>query len=193
MRPVDGRFFGSFHGGHSNETVTSFVDGEEIDTSVALTFKYGRELNVVSESTLNSDAAEYNVKLSMIAGQGFEHTILNVESANTVSERMREMFTCMTITNKRFDKVIRPETFTVSTTVGDEKVLQNSGSVTQYDSTRKHRIRTDFTTFNMKNASKTGPYIQARDGDNKLYYNSSEDGAVFSKLTTEIIRYFDTV
>ena len=42
--------------------------------------------------------------------------------------------------------------------------------------------------------SKTGPYIQARDGDNKLYYNSSEDGAaVFSKLTTEIIRYFDTV
>ena len=193
MRPVGGRLFGSFHGGHSAETVASYVDGEAVDVTTSLTFTYGNEINVVSESKLNSDTTEYDFKLSMVIGHGFEYTGLSIKpTVSASSEKLEELFTCMTIANKRFDKILRPEQHTISATVGTEYVLGNTGSVVQYDSTRKHKIRTDFTTFNMFGATKKGPYIQTRDGDNKLYYNPSEDGSsYFTNLHTEIVRYFE--
>jgi hypothetical protein len=192
MRPVGGRFFGSFHGGHSAETVTSFMDGIAVNTATSLTFAYGREANVIAESTLNSGAMTYDFSLKMCMGKGFEYSSVDVKpSTSDTSEPMCELFTCMTIANKRFDRLLRPEQTAISATIGAEKILTNTGSVVQYDKIRGHSIRTDFTTFNMFGASKSGTYIQTRTGDNKLYYNPSEDGkSYFTHLNAEIIRYF---
>lgn len=194
MRPVGGKFFCSYHGGHSDETVSAFVDGVAFDTATALTFSYGDSASVISNSTVSSESASYDMTLTMTVASGTEYSNVKIIPQLGESERMRELFTCMTIAPSRFGRVLAPTALEVNGVVGTELELTSSNDITQFDKVKRQTIRTTFTDFSTVGSSKRTSYIQTRAQDNKLYYNVSEDGAsFFERLDLDIVRTFSTI
>lgn len=173
-----GKFFGTYHGGHSDFLERLYIASSSIDIrgEIALASKIviGKNCELYSSSKISVGESQYKYSSSSKFGDGCNITSYSVKldvGDPVVCERV---FTHMCTTHNSFNRVLLPIFLSKENdgdlNLGNMQVIQQANDITASS------IKCSFSGVNVKDNSANGGFISFQSSYNKQYY-----GPVYQK------------
>ncbi|MEA3709032.1 head-binding protein [Enterobacter hormaechei] len=170
-----GKFFGTFHGGHSNfsQRLRTENASYNLDNSTAPVLLLTKNATLHSASLITIQSSTYNYVASTQFGDGVTITNFSLKKQTGAAILCERIYTHMATSARNFDWIYQPVLLN-KTDDGDVQVGQ-CGFIQQFRSDDAAYVNCYFSQVNVSENGYGGAYISFQENYNKQYY-----GAVFS-------------
>ncbi|MDW2146512.1 phage tail protein [Vibrio sp. 378] len=168
----DAKWFGSYHGGHHNETVKRHLSNGVFEQHTGGYFEITERLMFSSVSELHSkDVKQYDVSAET---QFFDGGYINLVSINLAEGKVgvlcTDVYTSMTCTDTVFTHLEFPRYLDVSLSPSSKVLLGNNNMVTQLNPDNNTKVTSQMTLFTTTHNQYGGLRIDKAGAYNKVYY-----------------------
>ena len=170
-----GKFFGTFHGGHSNflQRLRTESASYNLDSSTAPTLLLTKNATLHSASLITVQSSTYNYVASTQFGDGVAITNFALQKQSGEAILCERIYTHMATSARNFDWIHLPVLLN-KTDDGDVQVGQ-CGFIQQFRSDDAAYVNCYFSQVNVSENGYGGAYVSFQNNYNKQYY-----GSVFS-------------